>query len=183
MDDSTIMGLFGLLLLTMILLPLGIVVLYRKLNEDASKKMEEEKRRFEKGEMSAEERERYIKRKIRNAEEMYQHGDLSLLELEAIKKQYTGKSNMLDYGGVAFTAAASNKIAAERAITQHQKKAERDLIFQATAGGAINGTAGAIVGAAASASKSAKEAAALEATRAAAENAYQKTLDDISKRK
>ena len=183
MDDSTILGLFGLLLLAMILLPAGIFVLYRKLNENAGKKLDEEKRRFEKGEMSADERDRYIKRKIRVAEEMYHHGDLSLLELEAIKKQYTGKSNMLDYGGAAFTAAASNKIQAERAIAEHHKKAERALIFHATAGGAINGTAGAIIGAAASANKSAKEAAALEATRAAAENEYRKTLDDIAKRK
>ena len=183
MSDETIMSLFSLLLVAMILLPLGIIFLYRKLNANAAKKLEEEASRFERGQMSPEERAKYVARKLRSAEEMYHHGDLSLLELESLRKYYTGKSNMIDYGGAAFTAAASNKDQAERAIAQHQKRAERDLIFQTTAGGAINGTAGAIVGAAASASKSAREAAALEANRAAAEAEYRKSLDDLAKPK
>lgn len=162
------------------LLPLPIIgYLIDWLVISRAKKRKEEERRFESGEMTKEERENYIQKKIKSAEEMYHHGNLSLLEFEAIKKKY-GKSNLLDNGGLAFTAAASNKIQAERAISAHQKKAERDLIFQSTAGGAINGTAGAVIGAVASASKSAKEGAVLESQRAAAEQAYHNALDDIA---
>ena len=141
----------------------------------------EEKRRFENGEMTADERAKYVEKQLKSVEKLYNHGDLTLFEREVLKKKYTGKSMLIDNGGLEFTAAASNKVQAERAITQHQKKAERDLIFQASVGSAINGTAGAIIGAANSAQKSSGEAAALESQRVTAEQKYRKALDDLAK--
>lgn len=146
------------------------------------KKLDEEKRRFENGEMSAEERKNYVNKQLSQISQMYNSGQLSLLEYEALKKKYTGESFLLDYGGLEYTVAASNKVAAERAVAKQKKKAENDLIFQTSVGSAVNGTAGAIIGAASSARNSAKEAADLEAKRAAAEEAYQKALKNVGKK-
>jgi hypothetical protein len=157
-------------------------VILPKKEKEINEQWEEEKRRFENGEMSAYEREKYIKSKIRHAEQMYNSGQLSFLELQALKKSL-GCSNTIDDLGFQVTATASNKFQAERAVEQQQKKAERDLIFQTTVGGAINGTTGAIIGATASANESAKEAAALEARRASAENKFQEALNNGSKGK
>jgi hypothetical protein len=143
---------------------------------------EEENKRFENGEMTPAERKAYVKRKIDFAEMAYRHGDLTLLQLEALKKKYTGESFYIDNYGLEVTAATSNMDQVDRAIAQHKKDADRNLIINAAVGDAIGGTAGAIVGAAASARKSAQEAADLERQRATADRDFHRAIENSFKR-
>ena len=158
-----------------------VILLYFWIDSRLVYKLVDDKRRFKSGEMTEPERSKYIAKQLKSAEDYFRLGKLTLFDLEAVKRYY-GQPSMLDSGGIAFTRAASNKLQAEHAIKQHQKKSERDLIFQTTVGDAINGLPGAIIGATESIKKSAKEAAALEASRAVAENEYRKALEDIGKR-
>ena len=156
-----------------------MVIVFINLYSNTTNK--ENERRFDNGEMTENERAEFIAKKIKRAEELYFHGDLTLLELEAIKKKYSGHSIFLDYGGLEFTRAYSNKKQVENAITQHKKDAENSLILSAAIGDAIGGTAGAIVGASASIQKSANDAATLEAMKLAAERDYQKACENYVK--
>ena len=139
--------------------------------------------RFENGEMTQAERESYIKRKIKFAEQAYHHGDLTLTQLEALKKSYTGESFYLDNFGIAGTMALDNAVQAELAIERHNKTAERNMIINAAVGDAVGGTAGAIVGAATSAQRSAQEAVVLENNLAIAKQNLQETLSNSYKNK
>lgn len=142
--------------------------LNQKQNEQ-SKKREEDDRRFENGEMTGKERAEYAAKQINTAELMFKHGDLTMAEYELLKKKYTGKSFMVDNMSLNTLYAASRKYEANRAIEQHNKNAQKSIIYSAAIGDAIGGPAGAIVGAVSSAQKSAQEAAALEAEKAKAD--------------
>ena len=112
----------------------------------------------------------------------YRHGDFTLIQLEGIRKKYSGESFLLDNVGIETAFAASRKDQIDRAITQQQKKAEKSLIYNAALGDAIGGTAGAIIGAASSAQKSAQESAALEVEKAAADKAFRNAVtNDLKK--
>ena len=63
-----------------------MVIVYVLVAPTSNKKVDEKEKRFERGEMSQEEREKYINKRIKSAEERYRHGDLPLFALEAIKK-------------------------------------------------------------------------------------------------
>ena len=162
-------------------IPVTKFLIIPKIKEIKGRKNEDE--RFEKGEMTQAERESYIKRKIKFAEQAYHHGDLTLTQLEALKKKYTGESFYLDNFGIAGTVALDNKVQAELAIKRHNKAAERNMIINAAIGDAVGGTAGAIIGAATSAQKSAQEAVALEKQRAIADQNFQQTFDNACKNK
>ena len=77
--------------------------------EEKRKAREEEDRRFENGEMTPAERSAYVKRKLDFAEMAYRHGDLTLWQLEALRKKYTGQSTLLDNFGYEAVIAASDK--------------------------------------------------------------------------
>lgn len=140
---------------------------------ERSKKREEDEKRFESGKMTDKERAAYAAKQIGDAELMYSHGDLTLAELELVRKKYTGKSFMVDNMSLETVFAASRKDEVNRAVEQHNKEAEKNIIYSAAIGNAIGGTAGAIVGAVSSAQKYAQEGAALEAEKAKAEQAFQ----------
>lgn len=149
---------------------------------ERQKAREDEDKRFDNGEMTPDERASYVKKKLSFIEMAYQHGDLTLLELEALKKKYTGESFYLDNLGMEITAATSNKVQVERAIAQQRKDAERNLIINAAVGNAVGGTAGTIIGAATSAQSAAQEAADLEKLRVAAEQNYRQAIERSTKR-
>lgn len=145
--------------------------------EDAKRKREEDERRFESGEMKGAERAAYAKKKLDYAEGAYNRGVITLLELQLLKKKYTGKS-MIDDFGLDVVAAASRKYQVNQAIEKQQKSATGSMIINAAVGEAIAGTAGAVIGAATSAQKSSQEAAALAAEKAAAEQDFHKAMED-----
>lgn len=144
--------------------------------EDAKRKREEDERRFESGEMKGAERAAYAKKKLDYAEGAYNRGVITLL-VQLLKKKYTGKS-MIDDFGLDVVAAASRKYQVNQAIEKQQKSATGSMIINAAVGEAIAGTAGAVIGAATSAQKSSQEAAALAAEKAAAEQDFHKAMED-----
>lgn len=145
--------------------------------EDAKRKREEDERRFESGEMKGAERAAYAKKKIDYAVGAYNRGAITFLELQLLKKKYTGES-MIDDFGLDVVAAASRKYQVNQAIEKQQKSATGSMIINAAVGEAIAGTAGAVIGAATSAQKSSQEAAALAAEKAAAEQDFHKAMED-----
>lgn len=151
-------------------------------NEKEKRKREEDARRFDSGEMKGTERAAYAKKQLDYAEGMYNRGALTFLELQALKKKYTGKS-MIDDFGLGVVAAASRKDQVNRAIEKQQKSATGSMIINAAVGEAIAGTAGAVIGAATSAEKSSQEAAALAAEKAAAEQNFRAAVEDSLFRK
>ena len=140
------------------------------------KKREEDIKRFESGEMTGEERAAYAAKQISDAELFYRRGYLNLAELELLRKKYTGKSFMIDNMSIEAVFAASKRDEVNRAIEQHNKRAEKSMIYSAAIGDAIGGTAGAIVGAVSSAQKSAQEGAALEVEKAKADQAFEDAI-------
>ena len=162
-------------------IPVTTFLIIPKIKEIKGRKNEDE--RFEKGEMTQAERESYIKRKLKFAEQAYHHGDITLTQLEALKKKYTGESFYLDNFGISGTTALDNKVQAELAIERHNKAAERNMIINAAIGDAVGGTTGAIIGAATSAQKSAQEAVVLEKQRAAADQNFKQAFDNACKNK
>lgn len=146
-------------------------------NEKEKQKREEDDRRYESGEMKGAERAAYVKKQLDYAEGAYNRGVITLLELQLLKKKYTGKSMINDFG-LDVVAAASRKDQVNRAINKQQKSATGSMIINAAVGEAIAGTAGAVIGAATSAQKSSQEAAALAAEKAAAEQDLHKAMED-----
>lgn len=151
-------------------------------DEEISKKIKEDNRRFESGEMTGEERKKYVEKQLKMIDSMYRINQLTLAEKEVLVKKYTGKSSWIDHYGVEFTVAASDKLQVDKAIKEQKKDAERDLMINTAFGNAIGGLGGAIVGAANSAKKSAEEAADLEAVQAVVEENYRKALKNSTKR-
>lgn len=146
-------------------------------NKKEKKKREEDERRFESGEMKGAERAAYAKKKLDYAVGAYNRGAITFLELQLLKKKYTGKS-MIDDFGLDVVAAASRKYQVNQAIEKQQKSATGSMIINAAVGEAIAGTAGAVIGAATSAQKSSQEAAALAAEKAVAEQDFHKAMED-----
>ena len=150
--------------------------------EQYSAKLKEDERRFDSGEMKDTERAAYAKKKLDYAEGAYERGAITFLELQALKKKYTGKS-LIDDVGLDVVAAASRKNQVDRAIEKQQKSATGSMIINAAVGDAIAGTAGAVIGAATSAQKSSQEVAALAAEKAAAEQNFREAMEDSIMRK
>lgn len=151
-------------------------------NEKEKCKREKDARRFDSGEMKGAERVAYVKKQLDYAEGAYKRGVITLLELQLLKKKYTGKSMINDFG-LDVVAAASRKDQVNRAIEKQQKSATGSMIINAAVGEAIAGTAGAVIGAATSAEKSSQEAAALAAEKAAAEQDLHKAMEDSVRRR
>lgn len=147
-----------------------------------AKKHEEDERRFKNGEMSPSERSAYAKKKIEFAEMAYRGGQITLLELELVKKKYSDNS-LIDTVGLNVTAAMSKKDQINRKITEQQKRAENRLIFNTALGEATGGIGGAIVGAVDSAQRNAKESIALESEKSIAEYEYRKAIEESIKNK
>lgn len=69
----------------LVLVLLGVIrILLALIKKKKQKALDDQ--RFKNGEMSQTEREAYIKRKIKFAEQAYNHGDITLIQLEALKK-------------------------------------------------------------------------------------------------
>lgn len=147
-----------------------------------SAKYKEDEQRFKNGEMSPSERAAYAKKKIEFAEMAYRGGQLTLMELELVKKKYSDNS-MIDVVGLNVTAAVSKKDQINRKITEQQKRAENRLIFNTALGEATGGIGGAIVGAVDSAQRNAKETITLETEKNIAEQEYRKAIEDSVKNK
>lgn len=129
-------------------------------------KIEETKRRYESGEMSEAERTAYANRQIADAERLYNAGHLTTIQLEAVRKKYSGKSLLLDNMSIQAATAASNKIEVDRAIEAQQKEAKKSMFYNTLLGDAVAGAPGVVIGAAVSAQESAKEAAELQVKKA-----------------
>lgn len=97
-------------------------------------------------------------KKMSLVEQMYNHGDLTLAQYDALKSKYTGEKSMADTYGLDFVMAASDKLAVEMAIEKHQKETEKSIITNAAVGNAIGGLSGGIAGAVSSATKANIEA-------------------------
>ena len=93
------------------------------------------------------------RKKLRQAEEMFRHGKLSLLEYNALKAKYTGEKSMVEEFGWDAAVAISDKHAADKAVEMQQKEAEKKIITNAAIGSAIGGVAGSVVFASSTAQK------------------------------
>lgn len=123
---------------------------------------------------SQEEREK--EKKLTMIETMYRCGKLTFAEYDVLTAKYTGTKSLTEQVGLGVVMAASNKIAAEKAVEQQVKQANKNLIYNAALGSAIGGAAGAVIGAATSANQSEiKTQQALEA-QAKANQEYQEAI-------
>lgn len=126
---------------------------------------------IQKDNLSQEER-----KKLKQAEEMFKYGQLSLLEYNALKAKYTGEKSMVEEFGLDVAVAASNKHAADKAVEMHQKEAEKKIINNAAVGNAVGGVAGSVAFAAATAQKESAEAQKLRAEQEKAQAEYESAL-------
>ena len=126
---------------------------------------------IQKDNLSQEER-----KKLKQAEEMFKYGQLSLLEYNALKAKYTGEKSMIEEFGLDVAVAASNMHAADKAVEMHQKEAEKKIIKNAAVGNAVGGVAGSVAFAASTAQKESAEAQKLRAEQEKAQAEYEAAL-------
>lgn len=151
--------------------------------EEQKVEIQNDEKRFENGEMTGVEREKYVKRKLKYIDYLYEHNSITFAQREELIKKYTGKSAYLDALGAKKVKALSDKMLVDRAIEQHKKDAETDLMLNTTFGNAIGGISGAMYGATNSLQHSAEKAEELERLRLIAEenlrNVEKEELDRI----
>lgn len=116
-------------------------------------------------------------RKLRMIEEMYRHGDLSFAEYDVLKAKYTGTQSFAEQYGLGFTMAVSDKMAADRAVEQHQKSAQNRMITNTAIGNAVGGLGGGINAAVNTANRINAESAQLLAQQELANQRYREALE------
>ncbi len=120
-------------------------------------------------------------RHLRFLEQMYNHGDLSFIEYNTLKAKYTGEKSFVEQYGIEFTMAASDKLAADKAMQQHIENAQKRIITNAAVGNAVGGLAGGIAFSVSAANKANAEAAQLHAQQEKANKRYEEALKDSVK--
>lgn len=138
----------------------------------AKEKEEERKKRKPISEMTPEEK----AKNLRVVEEMYKHGKLTFLEYDTLKAAYTDTKSFADEYGMEFTKAASDKLAADKAVEKHKEETEKRIITNSAIGSAIGGVAGGIAGAVSAASKASVETEQLLAEQEKANKQYEEAL-------
>jgi len=118
---------------------------------------------------------------LRFLEQMYNHGDLSFIEYNTLKAKYTGEKSFVEQFGYEFTMAASDKLAADKAMQQHIENAQKRIITNAAVGNAVGGLAGGIAFSVSAANKANAEAAQLHAQQEKANIRYEKALKNSIK--
>lgn len=93
-------------------------------------------------------------KKLRLAEMMFEHGDITFMQYDLLKAKYTGEKSYTETHGIDMAMAASKKISADMAIEKHKKDTEKSIVLNAAVGNAVGGLGGTIIGAATAAGKS-----------------------------
>lgn len=113
---------------------------------------------------------------LRFAEQMYRRGDLTFAQYDALKAAYTGEESFAQKYGMDLTMAASDKLAADKALERHKEETQKRIITNSAIGNAVGGIAGGIVGAVSTASKASVEAGQLMAEQDKANKRYEEAL-------
>lgn len=115
-------------------------------------------------------------KKLRLAEQMYRHGDLTFAQYDALKAAYTGKKSFAQEYGMDLTMAVSDKLAVDKALERHKEETQKRIITNSAIGNAIGGVAGGIAGAVSTASNASIEAGQLMAEQDKANKRYEEAL-------
>lgn len=113
---------------------------------------------------------------LRMIEQMYQHGDLTFLEYDTLKAAYTDTKSFASEYGLEFAMAASDKLAADKALEKHKEETQKRIITNSAIGNAVGGIAGGIAGAVSTASKASVETGQLLAEQEKANKRYEEAL-------
>jgi len=92
-------------------------------------------------------------RELRKIEEQFRNGLLTFQQYDVLKAHYTGNRSFTEMYGKNYTAALSDKIAADRALEKHIKESEKSIITTSAVANAIGGLGCGIAQAASTANK------------------------------
>ena len=134
----------------------------------------------DKNKLTPEEREAQRKRdkELRSIEQNYKYGHLTTQQYDLLKSKYTGTPNMYQTMGYSVAEAYYKKTDIDKAIAEHNRTADKRVIYNAALGSAVGGLGGTIIGASNAANNVAREAAALQMKKAEADAKYEKALKD-----
>ena len=113
---------------------------------------------------------------LRFAEHMYRCGKLSFAQYDALKAAYTVEESFAQKNGMDLTMAASDKLAADKALERHKEETQKRIITNSAIGNAVGGVAGGIAGAVSTAGKASIETEQLMAEQDKANKRYEEAL-------
>lgn len=117
----------------------------------------------------------------RKIEEAYKHGSISYMEYNTLKAKLKGEESMIETIGLNAAMAYSDKVGAERELSNEISQTDKKIIQSAAIGSAVGGLGGTIVGATTAAANQAHKIDELTKERDKADAKYRQELDKALK--
>ena len=115
-------------------------------------------------------------KKVNQLEQMYKYGKIDAMTYDLNRAKMTGTKNAFELYGYNAGNALYKKMDTEKALEEHNRTADKKVIYSGAIGGAIGGIGGTIIGASSAASHVAQEGAALQQQAAEADAKWKEAL-------